>query len=78
MSDTAERVLKSLFTAAERPIEDPCPRCGERALVVIQVPGWGPWGGAVECRACSKRNSVVGHLGQQMIQVEPLEEDEEA
>ena len=68
-----EAILKALLSPKERPLDEPCRRCGEKALVLIQAPGWGPWGGAVECKACSQRNTVVAHVGKQMISVEPLE-----
>jgi len=40
------------------PLEDPCPQCGEKALVKIQAPWFKAFGGAITCKACTARNTI--------------------
>ena len=42
----------------DMPLEDPCPKCGEKALVKVQAAGFEAFGGAIECRACTARNTI--------------------
>lgn len=66
-------LIRQLFTPQETPLDEPCPRCGEDALVKIQAVGWGPWGGAVECKACTERNTLPSFLAKSCFKVEPLD-----
>jgi transcription elongation factor Elf1 len=48
-----------------------CPRCNglmQRSVALLQH----TFGGVVQCKSCSYRDSVMGYLGRSMIQVEPM------
>lgn len=66
----------ALFSPKERPLEDLCPKCGEKALVAIQAIGWGPWGGAVICKVCSEKTSFMHFIGHKIVTVEPMKTPE--
>lgn len=40
------------------PLEDSCPRCGEKALVKVQAAGFKAFGGAIECTVCTARTAI--------------------
>ena len=59
---TAESTPKTTVPRIEilwgmKPVKGACPRCGEKALVLRMAPSFGALGGAVECEACTERNT---------------------
>lgn len=42
-----------------KPLQEACPRCGEKALVSRPAIGFGALGGAVECEACTSKSTLA-------------------
>jgi hypothetical protein len=49
-----------------------CPSCKKETLIIHKMPLSGPYSGGIICSSCDHRDSVIGFLGKQMINVQPL------
>ncbi len=64
--------LTSMLVDRNAPAGSKCPRCDKETLKVKSMPFSGAYSGSIYCSSCDFRDSVIGYLGKQMIQVEPM------
>lgn len=49
-----------------------CPGCKKETLLVTRSAFGGKWSGGISCSSCDYRNSLIGYLGNGLVQVEPM------
>ena len=64
--------LPSMLIERNAPTGSKCPRCDKETLKVKSMPFSGAYSGSIYCSSCDFRDSVMGYLGKQMVQVQPM------
>lgn len=65
-------LLPSILIERDVPTGSKCPRCDKETLKVKTMPLSGAYSGSIYCLSCDFRDSVIGYLGKQMIQVQTM------
>lgn len=64
--------LPSMLVERDAPAGSKCPRCDKETLKIKSMPLSGAYSGSIYCLSCDFRDSVIGYLGKQMVQVQPM------
>jgi hypothetical protein len=71
--DLAQRLMKPLMPVwGKAPPGTQCSMCGKEELERSYIPIGNAFSGSVRCLSCGHCESVMSHIGRNMIKVEPL------
>lgn len=72
----SNQLVEAVLTVNKTPLEEPCRKCGNKALVRLSSLLGGPYGGVVTCstEGCDFRETVYSYLGRSMFKIEPMPE----
>jgi hypothetical protein len=68
----SNKLIPSVLMKTPAPEGSLCPTCQQETLIIHKMPFTGPYLGGIICSSCDWRDSVIGYLGKQMFQVQPM------
>jgi hypothetical protein len=67
-----KEILPPMLIESNAPDGSKCPSCHKETLKIKRMPLSGAYSGGIYCFSCDFRDSVIGYLGKQMVQVQPM------